>query len=68
MSKEKEKIVKNSFVSLVSKIFHHQFLLLLVFFLFCFVRRFLVSFVLPAPAALHLDLAFDEFWPLIELS
>ncbi len=65
MSKEKEKIVKNSFVSLVSKIFHHQFLLLLVFF---FVRRFLVSFVLPAPAALHLDLAFDEFWPLIELS
>ena len=67
MSKEKEKIVKNSFVSLVSKIFHHQFLLLLVFFGF-FVRRFLVSFVLPAPAALHLDLAFDEFWPLIELS
>ncbi len=67
MSKEKEKIVKNSFVSLVSKIFHHQFLLLLVFFFF-FVRRFLVSFVLPAPAALHLDLAFDEFWPLIELS
>ena len=34
MSKEKEKIVKNSFVSLVSKIFHHQFLLLLVFFFF----------------------------------
>jgi len=65
VSKEKEKIVKNSFVSLFSKIFHHQFLLLLVFF---FVRRFLVSFVLPAPAALHLDLAFDEFWPLIELS